>query len=203
MNPIKIGNLHIHPSFVVGQFTSIGEDGFHYTRDELTQKLIEESHHFGVIIEENVRIGSHCSVDRGRWRDTVIGAGTKIDDGVHISHNCIIGKDCLIATGSTILGSVELGDGAEVWSQCVIHQGVKIGKGAVVGANTYVRHDVKDNEAVYGNDPNQVIKKRKETKKYMDRNEYFTELERKKKGGVSEIQVIEKYKIKVFGKQED
>ena len=160
-------NIKIHNTVRMGQCTVIGEDGFGYDRHGDGTLHLQE-HEFGVRLEENVSIGSHCSVDRGRWRDTSVKSGTKIDDHVHISHNVIIGKNCIIGAHTTILGSVEIGDNSEIWSNAVIHQGVKIGKGCAVGANTYLRHDLLDGMCAYISDKTGilVVKPISQTKKY-------------------------------------
>ena len=76
----------IHKSVV------IGEDGFGFERTKKGYKkpLKRRSHPYGVIIGDNVEIGSHSVVHRGRWRNTWIGNGTKIDSGVHVAHNAVI-----------------------------------------------------------------------------------------------------------------
>ena len=124
----------------IGNYTTIGTPGFHLHKDK--HETYRESHDFLAIIEDNVDLGEMNVVHRGKWRDTVVGEWTHTDSRVHISHNVIIGKRCIIATNATLLGSVELGDDVEIWTGAIIHQRVKIGKGAVVGAGTYVRHDV-------------------------------------------------------------
>jgi len=125
-----------------------GDVGFSYVRDD-TGRFIAQKHEFGLIIEDDVDVGCFTTIDRGSWRDTVIGKGTKIDNHAHISHNCIIGKHCIISAHTTILGSVEVGDYSEIWSNAIIHQRIKIGKNCMVGANSYIRHDVPDEHCAY------------------------------------------------------
>lgn len=140
-------------------------EGFHFTRKD--KVLYFNPHTKGLVIRDNVWIGSNCTIDRGRFRPTIIDKGTKIDNGVHISHNCRIGRNCIIGTGAIILGSVEIGDETEIWSRAVIHQGVKVGKGCAVGANTYLRHDLEDGMCAYGD----TIKPMNDTKKYGKKEE--------------------------------
>ena len=166
----------IHNSVVIGQYCAIGDDGFNFIRDA-DNKLIHTEHQYSVIIKENVWIGSHVSIDKGRWRDTVVNGGSKIDNHAHISHNCVIGENVIIGAHATILGSVYIDDNSEIWSNAVIHQGVHIGKNCAVGANTYLRHNLEDNMVAYtSNITGQlVIKHMDDTKKYGQ----------KKEGGVS------------------
>lgn len=133
----------------------IDEDGFYWQRDD-KGVLQTKPHEFDIILGDNVHIGSHVSVDKGRWRDTEIGEGTKIDDHSHISHNVIIGKHCLISVGVILLGSCEIGDYCNIWSGAIIHQGVKVGKNCTVGAATYLRHNIVENSTVYGTGKHQV-----------------------------------------------
>jgi UDP-3-O-[3-hydroxymyristoyl] glucosamine N-acyltransferase len=155
----------IHNSVVIGQYCAIGDDGFNFIRDA-DGKLIHTEHQYSVIIKENVWIGSHVSIDKGRWRDTVVNGGSKIDNHAHISHNCIIGEDCIIGAHATILGSVTIGDRSEIWSNSVIHQGVSIGDNCAVGANSYIRHNVPDNHVAYMYGGSLIVKPREDTKKY-------------------------------------
>lgn len=160
--------IHIGKNVFIKSGTIIGGEGFHFERQE-DNTLKFTPHRHGVQIHDDVHIGSHCTIDRGRVRDTVVNGGTKIDNGVQISHNCIIGKNCIIGQGASILGSVEIGDNSEIWSNAVIHQGVKIGKNSAVGANTYLRKDVPDNHVAYMGQDGLVIKPMSESKKYKKR----------------------------------
>ena len=156
--------LHIGKNVMIKTGTILCGEGFHFKK--VDGKQVFNTHNCGVDIQEDVWIGSNCTVDRGRVRDTVIGKGTKIDNGVHISHNCIIGNDCIIATAAILLGSCEIGDGTEIWSNAIIHQGVKVGNNCAVEANTYLRHDLKDNMVAYMTSDGMVIKPITDAKKY-------------------------------------
>ena len=163
---LKIGtNVYIKTG------TILCGEGFHFSRDDRGTLKFNE-HKKGLVIRDNVWIGSNCTIDRGRIRPTVVGGGTKIDNGVHISHNCRIGRNCILGTGSIILGSVEIGDGSEIWSGAIIHQHVKIGKNCAVGAGTYLRKDLPDNTVAYidNRTGKLVIKPISETKKYSQKN---------------------------------
>jgi len=161
---LKAPKLLIDTTALIGTFTTIGDEGFGYSKDSNGVPQHKE-HEFGVIIHENVVVGSHCSIHRGRWRDTVINSGTKIDSHTHIAHNVIIGKNCIIGPHVSILGSVEIGDNCEIWSGSIIHQGVKIGDNSVVGANTYLRNDI-SGMVVYNDIPKPKLVNRNMTKMY-------------------------------------
>ena len=141
---------------VVKKGAIVGEDGFYWQRDK--EGIMQtKTHKFDIVIGNEVHIGSDVTVNKGRWRDTVIGDGTKIDDHSHISHNVKIGKHCLISVGVILLGSCEIGDYSNIWSGAIIQQGVKVGKRCTVGAGTYLRHDIVDGSTVYGTGRNQEL----------------------------------------------
>ena len=159
--------LYIGKNVMIKTGSILCGEGFHFERNE-NQELHFTKHKHGLQIHDNVWVGSNCTLDRGRVRDTVIGKGTKIDNGVHISHNVIIGENCIIGQGASLLGSCEIGDNTEIWSNAVIHQGVKVGKNSAVGANTYLRHNVGDNMCAYFSyeTGELVVRPMTETKKY-------------------------------------
>jgi len=120
-------------------------------------KLKRNEHNFDVVIKEDVEIGRSTNIDRGSWRNTVIGNGTKIDSLVHVGHNVIIGKHCLLVSGSTIGGSSEIGDYSYIGMNVVVKQHIKIGKHVIIGAGAVVLNDVQDYEIIAGN-PAESIK---------------------------------------------
>lgn len=123
----------------------IGQDGFRFDRDA-TGKLIEITHDFGVMLGDDLRIGEFVTIDKGRWRDTVIGNNTKIDHYAHIAHNAIIGKSCLIHTFVNICGGVVVGDFTEIFPHCNVSPHTKIGKNSIIASNSFLKNDVGDYE---------------------------------------------------------
>jgi len=85
-------------------------------------------------IGDDVEIGANTTIDRGALGETRIGRGTKIDNLVHIGHNCRIGEDVIIAAQVGIAGSTEVGDGAILAGQVGLAEKVVIGPGVIVGA---------------------------------------------------------------------
>lgn len=118
----------------------IGQMGFGYQLDG--DGWAEKPHVGGVRIGDDVHIGANACVDRGSWRDTVIGAGTKVDNLVHVAHNVRVGERCLIVAGAEISGSVEIGDGAYIAPGARIRERLIVGEGAVVGLGAVVVRDV-------------------------------------------------------------
>ena len=135
-------NVKIYPGVV------IGSDGFGYCR--IGEELEALPHIGRVVIGDRVEVGALTMIDRGTIGDTVIGAGTKIDNSVHIAHNVKIGKNVIILAQVGIAGSCELGDNVVIAGQVGIADHVKIGKNAVVAAKSGVAKDVKAGEVVFG-----------------------------------------------------
>jgi UDP-3-O-[3-hydroxymyristoyl] glucosamine N-acyltransferase len=128
--------------------TVIGSDGFGYVLDEGRHRKV--LHLGNVIIHDDVEIGANSAIDRGALGSTVIGEGTKIDNLVHVAHNVIIGRHCLILGQVGFAGSTTLGDYVVVASQSGIADHLKIGSQAVVGAKSGVMRDIPDGGRVLG-----------------------------------------------------
>lgn len=103
-----------------------------------------------MIIHDDVEIGANAAIDRGALGPTIIGQGTKIDNLVHIAHNVVIGRHCLIMGQVGFAGSTQLGDYAVVASQSGIAGHLKLGRQSIVGAKSGVMRDVADKETVLG-----------------------------------------------------
>ncbi|NUQ20602.1 MAG: UDP-3-O-(3-hydroxymyristoyl)glucosamine N-acyltransferase [Gemmatimonadaceae bacterium] len=126
----------------------IASDGFGYVfREGAHQKI---PHVGRTIIESDVEIGANTTIDRGSIDDTVIGAGTKIDNLVHIGHNVRIGKLCLIMAQVGIAGSTHVGDGVILAGQVGLSGHIEIGKGARLAAQAGVFGDVPAGETWSG-----------------------------------------------------
>jgi UDP-3-O-[3-hydroxymyristoyl] glucosamine N-acyltransferase len=101
-------------------------------------------------IEADVEIGANSTVDRGSIDDTVIGAGTKIDNLVHVGHNVRIGRGCLIMAQVGISGSAHIGDGCIIAGQAGLGGHITIGAGARIGGQSGVFGDVPAGETWSG-----------------------------------------------------
>ncbi|MBN2588757.1 MAG: UDP-3-O-(3-hydroxymyristoyl)glucosamine N-acyltransferase [Sedimentisphaerales bacterium] len=141
-NVVIYHNCCIGSHVIIQANSTIGSVGFGYTSFEGRHHLIP--HNGGVIIEDFVEIGANCCVDRAKFDNTIIGAGTKIDNLVQIAHNVVIGKYCLIAAQSAISGSTTLGDGCMLGGQSGLKDNIEVGKGVVIGAQAGVIKSVPD-----------------------------------------------------------
>jgi UDP-3-O-[3-hydroxymyristoyl] glucosamine N-acyltransferase len=132
----------------IGSNNSIGGEGFGFVAGP--KGLMRVAQIGRVIIENDVRIGGNCAIDRGAVGDTVIGTGTVIDNLVQIAHNVRIGRHCLIAGQVGIAGSATLGDQVMIGGQAGINDHVTIGARVRIAAKSGVIHDVADGEIVGG-----------------------------------------------------
>lgn len=127
---------------------SIGQDGFGYISDASGHLKVPQIG--GVVIHDDVEIGSGTRIDRGGIRDTVIGEGTKIDNLCQIGHNCVIGRHCIIVAQSGLSGSVTLGDFVVLGARSGIIPHVKIGHRAMLAARSSATENVPDGEVWAG-----------------------------------------------------
>jgi UDP-3-O-[3-hydroxymyristoyl] glucosamine N-acyltransferase len=128
--------------------TVIGSDGYGYVFDQGRHRKILQVGR--VIIHNDVEIGANAAIDRGALGPTIIGEGTKIDNLVHIAHNVVLGRHCLIMGQVGFAGSTQLGDYGVIASQSGIAGHLKLGRQSIVGAKSGVMRDVADKETVLG-----------------------------------------------------
>ena len=126
----------------------IGQDGFGFAVGPAGFETVPQ---LGlVVIEDDVEIGANSTIDRGSMRDTIIGAGTRIDNLVQIGHNAQLGKCCIVVSQAGISGSTELGDFVTIAAQAGLIGHIKIGDKARVGAQCGVMSDVDAGADVIG-----------------------------------------------------
>jgi len=160
-NHVKIGknclihsNVSIYDHTIIGDNviihagTILGADAFYYKkRPEGFDQLVSGGR---VVIEDNVGIGALCTIDKGVTGDTTIGAGTKLDNQVHVGHDTVIGKKCLIASQTGIAGCVIIEDEVTLWGQVGTTSGITIGAKAVVMGQTGVTKSVEGGKSYFG-----------------------------------------------------
>lgn len=126
----------------------IGQEGFGFT---ITPRGFETVPQLGlVVLEDDVEVGANSTIDRGSMRDTVIGAGTRIDNLVQIAHNVRIGRHCAIAALTGISGSVEIEDFVVVAGQVGFADHVHIGSRTRIGAQSGVMSNLEPGSVVVG-----------------------------------------------------
>jgi UDP-3-O-[3-hydroxymyristoyl] glucosamine N-acyltransferase len=134
----------IYPGVVLGDKVVIqagavlGSTGFGYARDSETGEYVLFPQQGRLVIEDMVEIGANSTIDRGALDETRIGRGTKIDNLVHIGHNCVIGKNVVIAAQTGISGSSVVEDGAVLGGQVGIGEHATVGEGVILGGGAGV-----------------------------------------------------------------
>lgn len=160
-NNVIIGdNCVIHPNVVLYDNTTIknnvtihansviGGHAFYYKkRSDKFDKLISCG---GVVIEDDVEVGALCTIDKGVSGNTVIGAGTKLDNHVQIGHDTQVGKMCLMASHVGVSGAVIIEDNATLWGQVGVRSDVVIGEGSVVLAQAGISGDIPKGATYFG-----------------------------------------------------
>ena len=116
----------------------LGGKGFGYVRQPETGEYLLFPQQGGLVIEDDVEIGANTTIDRGALEETRIGRGTKIDNLVHIGHNCRIGANVIIAAQTGISGSCVVEDGAVIAGQVGLGDHVHIGPGVILGGQAGV-----------------------------------------------------------------
>lgn len=149
-------NVVIHSGTRIGKnsrirsSSSVGGDGFGFERLE-NSKTIRFPHLGGVIIGENVEIGSCTTIARGTLSNTIIEDYVKIDNLVHIAHNCHIKKGALITACAELSGGVIVGENAWIAPNSCTHQKITIGNNSLVGLGAVVTKNIPDYTVFAGN----------------------------------------------------
>lgn len=133
---------------IIHSNTVIGSDGFGFQPTESGFKKIPQLGN--VVLEDDVEIGSNCSIDRGTIGSTIIGKGTKVDNLIQIAHNVKIGQHNVIAAQAGIAGSTIIGDWNQIGGQAGIVGHIKIGNQVKIQAQSGVNNNVEDREIIYG-----------------------------------------------------
>ena len=115
-----------------------------------------------VVIQDSVEIGANCTIDRGVSGDTVIGAGTKMDNLVHIGHDTVVGRNCLFAAQVGIAGATTIEDNVILWGQVGVSKTLTIGQGAEVYAQSGVPASLDGGKKYFGSPAEDALLKKKE-----------------------------------------
>ncbi|KAL5714378.1 hypothetical protein ACHQM5_016346 [Ranunculus cassubicifolius] len=136
-----LSNCSIGDSCIVHHGASIGQDGFGFFLDE-QGNMVKKPQLLYARIGNHVEVGANTCIDRGSWRDTVIGECTKIDNLVQIGHNVIIGRCCMLCGQVGIAGSVTMGDYVTLGGRVAIRDHVSIASKVRLAANSCVTKDI-------------------------------------------------------------
>ena len=135
-------NVKIGINCVIFSGSRIGTDGFGYAPDDdgSWSKIPQTG---GVVIEDNVHIGANTTIDCGAIDNTVIKSGVKIDNLVHIAHNCEIGENTIIAAMAGFAGSCKIGKGCMIGGGAGIGPNIFIADRTVITARTVIGRSIK------------------------------------------------------------
>jgi len=170
---VKIGkNCIIHPNVTIYDHTLIGDhviihantvlgaDAFYYkNRTDSFERLQSAGN---VMIEDYVEIGAGCTIDRGVTAATHIKKHSKLDNLIQIGHDTIIGERCIIASQVGIAGCCVIEDEVTLWGQVGIASGIRIGKKAVVQAQSGVSKSLEGSKNYFGTPATEVSTKLRE-----------------------------------------
>jgi len=141
-------NTEVGARCILHSGVRVGVDGFGYVLHQSQHKKVPQVGR--CVLEDDVEVGANVCIDRGSVGETRVGAGTKIDNLVHIAHNVSIGKGCIIVAQVGIAGSTTLGNGVALAGQVGIVGHLHIGDGARVAAQAGVSHDIPAGETWFG-----------------------------------------------------
>lgn len=173
-------NVAVYHNCQIGNFcvlqsnSTVGSVGFGYSFIDGQHRLIP--HNGGVILEDGVEIGANTCVDRAKFGNTLIGAGTKVDNIVHIAHNVQMGKCCLMAGGSGTGGSAVIGNGVVFAGAAAVSEHAKVGDGVMIGLQSIVTGQIESGQAVWGTPARDLRKELKSRSVYRNLPELAKEV---------------------------
>jgi UDP-3-O-[3-hydroxymyristoyl] glucosamine N-acyltransferase len=162
-NVSLLGYTTIGDDVVIQAGTVIGSDAFYYNTKKDRPHWYKRMQSCGsVVIEDHVEIGAGCTIDRGVTAETFIGAGTKMDNMVHIGHDTTVGKNCLFAAQVGIAGGTIIEEGVTLWGQVGVSKTLTIGAHAVVLAQSGVPSSLAGGKTYFGYPAEDASLKRRE-----------------------------------------
>lgn len=170
---VKIGkNVTLHPGVVIGDDcildenvivgpnSVIGHYAFYYKKKSTGFDRMHTCG--GVHLHKDVEIGALSTIDAGVSGMTTIGEGTKIDNQVHIGHDTVVGKQCLMAANVGLAGCVRVEDKVTIWGQVGCASDVTIGEGAIILAQSGISKSLEGGKTYFGSPCGEVKEKFRE-----------------------------------------
>lgn len=151
-------NVTIYRDCVVGSHciihagTVIGADGFGFSHTK-TGEHVKIHQNGNVVIEDDVEIGANCAIDRAVFNSTIIRRGTKLDNFIHIAHNCDIGEHSLFVAQTGVGGSTKLGQNCVVSGQSAFSDHLSIAPFSTFTARSGVTKSITQSGGVYSGFP--------------------------------------------------
>ncbi len=126
----------------------VGQEGFGFATTAAGMLSVPQLGR--VVLEDDVEVGANSTIDRGSAQDTVIGAGSRLDNLVMIAHNVRLGRCCVVVSQAGISGSTTLEDFVVVAAQAGLTGHLRVGQAARIGAQAGIMSDVEAGAAVVG-----------------------------------------------------
>jgi UDP-3-O-[3-hydroxymyristoyl] glucosamine N-acyltransferase len=156
-------HTHIGDNVIIHAGATLGADAFYYNSKRDREVWYKKMKSCGrVVVENDVEIGANTCIDKGVTHDTLIGAGTKIDNLVQIGHDVVIGKNCIIAAQVGIAGATTIGNAVNLWGQVGVSKTLHIGDGANVLAQSGVPSSLDGGKSYFGSPAEDASIKRRE-----------------------------------------
>ena len=123
---VALSHCNVGAGCVLHHGVAAGADGFGFDVDPATGRVLKKPQELRVLIGDEVEIGANSCVDRGSWRDTVVGDQCKLDNMVQVGHNALLGTGCLLCGHVALGGSSELGDYVVMGGKSAVKDHVKV-----------------------------------------------------------------------------
>ena len=154
-NTTILKDTQIGENFTVAENSTLGSDGFRFVFEN--KKPIRVAQVGRLIIGNNVEIQANCCIDKGGLGDTIIGDNCKLDNLVHIAHNCILGKNVIITAECGVAGSTTIGDNVIVGGATAISDHLQIASNVIIAGGSVIRKSILEPGA-YASDGSLSIK---------------------------------------------
>ena len=155
-NTLIHSNVSIYSNSVIGRDcilhsgAVIGSDGLGFAKNgKKWEKII---HHGNVEIGNSVEVGAGCTIDKASSGKTIINDGVKLDNQIHLAHNCFLGENTIIGANTSIAGSVKVGKSCMIGGLCGIVDNIEIVDEVIIHPMTFVTNNIK-NKGVYSGGP--------------------------------------------------
>jgi len=145
---VLMDHTTLEDNVIIGPNSVIGHYAFYYKKKADGYNRMHTCG--GVLIQKNAEIGASCTIDAGVSALTIVGEGTKIDNKVHVGHDTVIGKHCLLAANVGLAGCVELKDNVTLWGQVGCASDVEIGENVVVFAQSGISKNLAPDKTYFG-----------------------------------------------------
>ncbi|MGL4829840.1 MAG: UDP-3-O-(3-hydroxymyristoyl)glucosamine N-acyltransferase [Vibrio sp.] len=159
-NVVLHSGTYIGEGCIIRSGSIIGGEGYGFSKEE-DGTLVREIFLGDVIIGNNVEIGYGCAIVRGIINDTIISDGAKLDNLVHIAHDCNIGRNTTITAGVSLCGYVSIGENSRLAPNSTVKQRVHVGKDCTIGLGAVVLKNVPDGDVMIGNPALSLTRKRR------------------------------------------